>query len=181
MGPARFAALALAVGGGFGCGAMDEFEETFVDELTVPGTIGPQSPFTADYEGDLDRLDLASSAGFQEAGVTPSQVDSIRVVAGTLRIDSGTPELNDLGRYVERIELHVRSDNEPRALVTRLEPLPRAREVELPLAESPELVPFATDTGMGFEAELRLRRRPPVNIRLTTSLTLRVDVNLLGS
>lgn len=163
------------------CADLDEFEETYVDVLVVPGSAGPGSPFAASYEGGLADLNLSRSQAFAEAGVSPSDVDSIRVVAGSLAVDLGDPRLNDLSMYIESLELFVVSDNRPRTSVTRVENLPDADALELPLQGSPELKPFATDTGMRFDADVRLRMRPVFNLRLTTSLTLRVDINLLGS
>lgn len=164
-----------------GCSALDEFEEVFQDELVVPANVGVASPFSAGFAGALSSLDLSASRGFLDAGVSPSDVDSIRIVDGLLVIDLGDPRLNDLAVYVESFALFVESTNQPRAVLATVTDLPMASEVALPVEDSPELKPYATDSGMSFGADLVLRQRPPLNIRLTTTLTLRVDINLLGS
>lgn len=166
---------------GWSCDDVDEFEETFVDEVVIPGSAGPGSPFAADFGGELGALDLASSQGFVEAGVSPDEVDSIRLVEGTLAVDLGNPSLNDLSVYVESFALYVQSDGRPRTRLTRVDELPASAEVELPLADAPELLPFATDTGMRFDAEVQLATRPALNLRLITRLTIRVDIDLLGT
>lgn len=152
-----------------------------MDELVIPATVGVSAPFTASYGGVLNGLDLSSTQGFRDAAVSPSDVDSIRIVRGELAIDLGDPRLNDLSVYIERLELFVESDQQPRSVLSRIEGPPAVASVELPLSDSPELKPYATDTGMRFGADLRLRTQPALNVRVTTTLTMRVDINLLGS
>ncbi|MEL6186311.1 MAG: hypothetical protein AAFU79_16930 [Myxococcota bacterium] len=166
---------------GAGCSALDEFEEVFQDELVIPAAVSPSAPFSAGYGGSLSALDLSTSRGFLDAGVSPSDVDSIRIVDGLLAIDLGDPRLNDLSLYVESFALFVESNTQPRANLATVTDLPMADQVVLPVSESPELKPYATDSGMRFGADLVLRQRPPLNVRLTTTLTVRVDINLLGS
>lgn len=180
MRSARLLSALLTVLPTLGCDELDEFEETFVDVIVVPGNTGVQGPYNGSFEGQLSALDLSQSRGFREAAVNPSDVDSIRVTSGTIDIDLGSPRLNDLSVYLESFEIYVASDNQPRTQLTRLDSFPAAAQVALPLSQSPELKRFATDTGMRFDADLQLRQQPALNVRLTTTLVIKVDIDLLG-
>lgn len=171
------AGLAMATG----CDALDDFEETFEDVIVIPGARPAGTPFTSSYEGALSSLDLSSSRGFREAGVSPSDVDSIRAARGALSIDLGNPQLNDLSVYVASMTLFVRSDNQAPVVLAEVDDPPMAAAMALPLDTTVELKPYAVDSGMRFDAELTLAVEPALPVRLTTSITLAIDVNLLGT
>lgn len=164
------------------CDALDDFETTVEDVIVIPGMRPAGQPIAdVEFGGSFSQLDLSASRGFSEAGASPGDVDSIKLKSGRLQIDLGNPQLNDLSVYVAALTLKVSSDNQESAVVMTVSDFPMAASMDLPVNTTLELKPYAVDTGMRFDAEVTLATQPALPVKLTTTLTLAVDINLLGT
>lgn len=174
--------LALAALGGLSaCGALDEFEHVMEDEATIPGTYGMSGPFTLGYNGAFDGVRLDQAKSFQNAGVTPSDVDAIFVRSA--RVEGKNPAIDRLDVLINSIEIWVEADGVPRATIATITELPmNATGVDLAITDPTlNLKPFAVAPAMKVGATVNLRQRPSFNTTLKTTIKLLVDINLLGS
>ncbi len=168
-----------------GCDSLDEFEETITDETTIPGTLTmTQTPFQATYSGGLNGLDLSKAKTFQNNGVAPVDVDAIYVKALELSIDMGAgapAEWQDVSRYVQSFTISVSAPGLETKEVAKVEPIPMGQSVSIPVSSTVNLKPYAESSSMTFSAAVKLKMAPPVNAKLTTGITLLIDINLLGA
>jgi hypothetical protein len=165
------------------CAALDEFEEVLVDETTIPATSPVASPFAPGFGGGFGGIELSKSRAFGDAGVSPSDVDAIFVRSVRIEADSGSGnlELDRLDRLLTSINLYVEAPGQERRVIAQLAAFPAAASADLLVETMLNLKPWAVAPSMSIGAELVLTRRPAVNVKLKTTVTLLVDVNLLGS
>lgn len=170
---------------GAACGALDEFEETIVDETTIPGsTMTINGPFSPSFTGRFNGVDLSSTQSFRDNDVSPGDVDGIFVKAIRVEITTGAQnaDLDRLDRFIERLELWVEAGGQPRISLAVQEPFPMAQAIDLAVDPDLNLKPYATSTNMTIGANVRVAQdRPVVSATMRTTVTLLIDINLLGS
>ena len=175
----------VMLGLGTACGALDEFEETIVDQTSIPGgNMQISGPFSPQFMGGFNGVDLSKSRGFQNNDVSPNDVDAIFVKAIRVEIATGSQNatLDRLDNFIERLELWVETNEQDRATLAVQESFPMTRTIDLTVDKSLNLKPYATSPAMTIGADLRLAEdRPPFNATMTTSITLLVDINFFGT
>ena len=163
-----------------GCGALDEFEQVIVDETVIPGQANP-GPFNAQFGGALNNLDLSSANEFRNNDVSPNDVDAIYVQSIVVELDGGSPEVSIMSDYLDGIEFVVESDGLPTVSLGMITDIPMATSAAIAVDSSINLKDYAVAPSMRIRANIRLRRQPFVNLTVRTTVTLLVDINLLGS
>lgn len=178
------AALAVAaLAGGTiatGCGAFDDFEVEMKDEVTVPGrglVLGVFSPLP--YSGNLAGTQLSQNQTFQNQGVEPGDVDAIFVKS--IRLDDSEPNLKNFANVLEEVVLYVEAPGVERKELARGSGFPDAATVELMVQGTLNLKPYAVASSMTISAEVKLKQQPLNTFKILTTVTLLVDINLLGS
>lgn len=177
----RLLAIGLAVASSFGtgCGALDDFEHVLQDEASIPGSFFQTSPFALGYSGGFNDIQLSSSKSFQNAGVTPGDVDAIFVVSA--RLEGTKPQIDRLDVLLGRVEIHVEAPGvEKRTIATIEEIPPNASAVDLTVAPDFNLKPYAVAPSMQVGADVTLKQAPALETTLRTTIVLHVDINLLG-
>ena len=172
--------LGLLTVSAIGCGALDEFEEVIVDEALLPRqtTVGPFSP---QFGGSLTNIDLSASREFRNNDVSPGDVDAIFVRSIVVETDAGQPDLSNMSLYISRIEFYVEADGVERRTLGTLTDIPMATSARIPVDSDLNLKPYATAPSMRVGTNVDIHTQPFVNVTFRTTLTLLVDINLLGS
>lgn len=165
------------------CGALDEFEEVIVDETTIPATSPIATPFSPGHAGSFQGLELGKSRTFQNQGVSPSDVDAIFVKSVNVEMSTGSnnPLIDRLSLYVRSITFYVEAPGVERRVIATRTSFPEAASADLEVTPDLNLKPYAVAPSMDIGAEVVLERQPAVNVKLKTTLTLLIDINLLGS
>lgn len=171
------------------CGALDEFEQTIVDETTIPFTQSAAAPWQPSFNaGGFSNVNVSSLREFQNNGVEPGDVDAIYVKSATLDLATGAndPAFDQLDNFIVSVELFVESPGLPRQVVAKKDMMPETASTTLDITPGDmlpgvNLKPYATAPSMSFGAELRLKEQRGVNATLTTTVVLLVDINLLGA
>jgi hypothetical protein len=176
------------------CG-VDDFEEVITDEATLPANRTAGNPLNPDYGGTFDSLELSKARNFENMGVEPGDVDAIFVKSIQLEMDSGldAPEANKLSIYVESMEIWVEAPGEARKTIGTLAMAPETQSADLTIEadfapsaadmNGTGLKPYAVAESMQIGADLVLTPQgamPFLNIKLKTTVTLLIDIDLLG-
>lgn len=162
-----------------GCG-IDQFDDTIVDETTIPAASFTQSLFQPAFGPGLSNLDLSKSKSFENNGVTPSDVDSITIKSIRLEVSTGSPPLDRVDLYLSKVTFWVEAPGQARVVIGEKTSFPMAAAVELDIPKV-ELKPYATAASMTVGADVTPKTQPAVNVKLKSTITIHVDVNLLGA
>lgn len=180
--------LVLLASAGFGCGALDTFEQTIVDEATIPFTQTTQGPFSPAFgQGSFSSVNLSSLKEFQNNGVSAGDVDAIYVKSLTLDLATGSnnPAIDQLDNFITQVEFFVLAEGLPKQVIATKMVLPDTASTQLEITAGDmlpgfNLKPYAIAPSMSFGAEVMLKSPRAVNATLTTTIVLVVDINLLG-
>lgn len=165
---------------GVGCAALDEFEHVMEDEATIPGTIMMAGPFSLGYNGGFNDVRLSQEQSFQNAGVTPDDVDAIFVQE--VHIEAKNPQIDRLDVILDSIELYVAAEGEPTLTIATARDLaPMTTALDLTVDRTVNLKPYAVKPSMRVGANLVLKQKPLFETTLETTIRLLIDINLLGS
>ncbi len=176
------AALAVAM---TACGGLDEFEEVIVEEASIARTDGNgiNGPFSPSFGAGFSDIDLSQARTFENEGISPDDVDAIYVKSVTLEVDTGTDDsrLDQLHFYIEGMEMNVTATGQSEAMIAELPtPVAMTRVANLDVPPMLNLKPYATADSMTVTANVRLKEPRGVNFVLRTTITLLIDVNILG-
>ena len=160
------------------CG-IDQFDDTIVDETTIPAASFTQSLFSPPFGAGLSNLDLSKSQSFENNGVTPSDVDSITVKSIRLEVSTGSANLDRIDVYLSKVTFWVEAPGQARQVIGEKSVFPMAAAVDLEIPKV-ELKPYATAAAMTVGADLTPKTQPAVNVKLKSTITIHVDVNLAG-
>jgi hypothetical protein len=161
---------------GTGCG-LNRFNETIQDTATIPGTVLMMAT-PLGYGGSFNNLDLSHSMGFQNAGVTPGNVDAIYVQS--VHLQGAHPETDDFGAILSSVTMWVQAPSVPRATVASQNSFAAgSSSADLVLVmPSVNLKPFAVQPSMQVGADVVLKQKPALNTTITTTVILAVDIHL---
>lgn len=174
--------------GALSCGALDEFEQTIIDETTIPFTQPAQAPFTPTFAGGgFSSVNVSSLQEFQNNGVSPGDVDAIYVKSVTLDLSTGSnnPAIDQLDNFIVSVELFVEAPGLDRQVIATKTMMPETASTTLEITPGDmlpgvNLKPYATAPSMSFGAQMMLKDPRGVNAQLKTTIVLVVDLNLLG-
>ena len=161
------------------CGALDDFETTIEDEATIPGTFNAQTPSPLNFGGSFSSLDLSANREFSNQGVGPDDVDAIFVKA--VHVESTEPMRDRLDVLLESIDLAVSSPGIAEKSVASKSQFPAAPAVDLDVVPDLNLKPYATAESMTMGATISLKQKPTFTTTLRVTVTLAIDINLLGT
>jgi hypothetical protein len=176
------------------CG-VDDFEEVITDEATLPRMQPAGTPLSAGYGGSFNSLELSKARNFDNMGVKPGDVDAIFVKSIQLEMDSGSnnPAVDRLSLYVQSMELWAEAPGEARKTIGRLDMAPDAKSAELTIQpdfapsaaemKGTGLKPYAVAESMQIGADVVLTENGSgtfLNIKIKTTVTLLIDINILG-
>lgn len=171
------AALAAVISG---CGAFDDFEVELKDSITVPGSgLGLNVFSPLPYDGGLARTELAQNQSFQNQGVEPGDVDAIFVKS--IKLEDSQPGLRNFKAVLDEVVLFVEAPGVERKELARGSNFPDAATVELMVQSTLNLKPYAVASQMTISAEVKLKQQPLNTFKILTTVTLLVDINLLGT
>lgn len=165
------------------CGGIDHFEHTMVDEATVPGSSMINGPFSVQYGGAFNGVDLAKSESFSNNGVDPNDVDAIFIKA--VRFEGTRPDVDRLDVLLNAAVLWVEAPGLPRVTVASRYEFPSSNQTTLEVVagedgESINLKPYATAASMTVGTDINLKLQPAFTTTFRTTITLLVDINLPG-
>ena len=132
-----------------------------------------------DNAGGLNNLALSQDQSFQNQGVAPSDVDAIFTKSITL--EDGEPRLKNFANVVESVILFVEAPGVEKKELARGQDFPDAATVSLAIQPTLNLKPYAVAPSMTISAEVKLKQPPLNRFELKTTITLLVDINLLGT
>jgi hypothetical protein len=185
---------AFAAWAAIGCG-IDDFEEVITDEATLPRMQGSGTPLNAGYSGSFNSLELSKARNFENMGVKPGDVDGIYVKSIQLDMDSGSnsPQVDKLSIYVTSMELWAEAPGVARKTIARLDMAPDTKTADFAVeadfaptaadAKGTGLKDYAVAESMQIGADVILTEAGSgtfLNITLKTTVTLLIDVNILG-
>lgn len=165
------------------CGGIDHFEHVMVDEATVPGSSMINGPFSVQYGGDFNGVDLSKSESFSNNGVDPNDVDAIFVKA--VRLEGTRPDVDRLNVILNSVVIWVQAPDLPRVVVASSYNFPNSNQASIEVVaaedgESINLKPYATAASMTVGTDINLKVQPAFDTTLRTTITLLVDINLPG-
>lgn len=165
------------------CGGLDEFEEVIVEEATIRMTDGTAgAPFAPMYGAGFSNIDLSQAKTFNNEGLSPGDVDAIYVKSVQLEVSTGanSPVVDRLDLYVERMEMTVEADGQAKTAFATLDPVPMATVADLDVPMDFDMKPYAVAPSMTVGASVMLKEPRGVVVTLKTTITLLIDVNILG-
>ncbi len=161
------------------CGALDEFEVVIEDEATIPASAQVGAPVSPTYAGGFNSLTLSADKTFANNDVKPEDVDAIFVKS--VVVADSEPRLNNF-KIVDSIELFVSAEGLEKKKIASGSSFPEGATVTLSIEPGVNLQPYATKEQMTVSAEIKLKMPPGMfGFKLKTTVTLLVDVNLLGA
>ena len=170
--------LSLGLGGlgASGCGLAD-FQTTVSDEASIPGASDPPSPLGwTGFTGSFASLNLSADKSFTNAGVKPSDVNSILVKS--VHLAGADPGKDDLGAILESVTLSVEAPGLAKTSFATISPLPSGYQADMTVDGSLNLKPYATAPTMTISAAMTLKQRPALQTTLETTITLVIDPHL---
>jgi hypothetical protein len=157
------------------CGRLDEVDITRKASGTIPGAAGAAPlaiPSDVGLGLMLDRSVLA------ENGISPSDVDSAKVIALRITVMNGT----SFEAWLDEVSFFVQAEGLPRALVAQkkgIRTLPGGTTVIELSTPGVDLKPYVLAPSSTVSAEAS-GRQPPVATTLEATATVRVNVNVTG-
>lgn len=169
------AACMLALGGMATCDGVDNFEVEVGGNGVVPaGTIIDEVLGTLDVDA-LQSIDLSQE--LENQGVTKEDVDSVRMIRFTLRIEGPPGATFD---FLESVAFYAETEGQPRVLVAEIQEVPAgATELELEVIPDVELKPYVVAPQMRISGEVE-GSRPGEETTVAAEVVLDVDVTVPG-
>lgn len=160
------------------CG-IDDFEVTLEDSATISGTqFQTGIPGALDY-GNFGALTLETNKSFLDQGVSPDDVDAIFVKS--VNVAGGNPEIDRLDVILESIELSVDASGVNKRTIATGSNFPaQTRSVDLSVMSEVNLKSYAVANDMSVGAVITIKTPPALQTTIKTTITLLVDINLVG-
>ncbi|WP_437735196.1 hypothetical protein [Sorangium sp. So ce1335] len=158
------------------CDSLDNIDVEVGGTAVVPaGTIIDDLLGVLDFDA-FQNIDL--SAEFENQGVTKDDVDSVHLVAFTLRVES--PEGGSFD-FLSSASFFVEAEGQPRVLIAKLDEVPRgARELSMEVIEGVDLKPYVVAPSMTITSEAGVSGRPDEATTVAADVLLDVDVAVPG-
>ncbi|KYF75543.1 hypothetical protein BE11_05140 [Sorangium cellulosum] len=158
------------------CDSLDNIDVEVGGRAVVPaGTILDDVVGVLDFDA-FQSIDL--SAEFENQGVTKDDVDSVQILAFTLRVES--PESGSFD-FLRSASFFVETEGQPRVLIAKLDEVPRgARELSMDVVEGVDLKPYVVAPSMKITSEARVSGRPDEETTVVADVLLDVDVSVPG-
>lgn len=168
--------LAVAVSG---CG-LDDFEVVIEDDAVVQGTFGSGVPTGLMFGGDFNGLDLSTERTFNDQGVSPGDIDAIFVKS--VQIVAISPADTRLDPFLSAVTLTVNADGQPPLQFGQatLQDGVEVRTLNLDVMSMENLKRYAVAGKMTLGANVSVKQAPLFSTTLRTTITLNVDVDVLG-
>ena len=164
---------------GSACGAIDEFDHTMQDEATIPGSYDQTGPFALNYSGGFNSVSLSQEKSFQNAGVEPGDVDSIKVTS--VRLEGKNPQIDRLDVLLESVTIWIEAPQLERKTIASGANFPQGSSATDLMVPDVELQPYAEAPSMKVGADVVIKQEPLFDTTLRTTIVLHVDIDLLGS
>ncbi|WP_438027382.1 hypothetical protein [Sorangium sp. So ce233] len=158
------------------CDSLDNIDVEVGGRAVVPaGTIIDDVLGVLDFDA-FQSIDL--SAEFENQGVTKDDVDSVQILAFTLRVES--PESGSFD-FLRSASFFVETEGQPRVLIAKLDEVPRgARELSMDVVEGVDLKPYVVAPSMRITSEARVSGHPDEETTVVADVLLDVDVSVPG-
>jgi hypothetical protein len=168
--------LALALGMLTACSNVDNFDVPVDAKATIPAaTILDQLLDPLSF-GAFESIDL--SQDLKNQGVTKADVDSVHLQSFSLTITAPTGQTFD---FMESISFSVETEGQPKALVAKLDSVPKgATKIELTAEKGVELAPYVVAPSMRMTTSVK-GKRPMQQTSVDAHLVFDLDVNVTGS
>lgn len=157
------------------CGHLDEVDITRTVSGTIPGAPG-SPPLAVPALGGLGLM--LDRAALQERGISPSDVDSARLIGLRLAVTGGT----SFEAWLDGVSFFVEAPGLPRVLAAHksgMRSLPAGTAVIELATSGVDLEPYvlAPSSTVSVEAS---GNQPPVATAIEATATIRVNVNVTG-
>lgn len=159
-----------------GCGGILSFDTSISGQTTIQkGTLLEQA-LPMDFSG-LGGIQLSQTQAFQNQGVSPDQVDSIKMKSFTLEV-TDPPSGQDLS-FLDAIEFDVSADGLPTQRIAQSAPgaFQGARTVSLTV-DDVELKPYATAPNFSITSKATANERPDNDTTIKATVVLHVIPHL---
>lgn len=157
------------------CDNLDNFEVEVGGKGKVPkGTLIDELLSTLNLDG-FQSIDLSNE--LKNQGVTKDDVDSVRFVSLTLRIEGPVGATFD---FLDSVTFYAETEGVPKAMVAKIESVPPgAMELSLTVDTNVELKPYVVAPSMRLTAEVK-GKRPDQDTTVAADVVLDVDVTVPG-
>lgn len=171
---ARRALFLAAASFPFGCDDLDNFDVPVSGAAIIPpATLLDELVGLVPFDG-FDEISFERE--FANQGVTPDQVDSVRVSTFTLVIESPSDADFD---FLDGISFFASAKGLPEVRIASADSIPAgARSIELTI-DDVELKAYATASSMVVRGEVE-GKRPDVETRVRADVVFDVDVTIPG-
>ncbi|MFO0726856.1 MAG: hypothetical protein U1E65_23930 [Myxococcota bacterium] len=163
---------------GTGCGALDKFDVTLTDSASIPGSFMGMV-FQPQYAGSYGQLNLSGDQTFKNNNVKPSDVDSIFVKS--IELEDSQPMLNNLSNVVDSVSFYVSAPGMEKKLIGSGMAFQPGATATLTVDSTLPIKPYAVSPSMSISADIKLKKSPALNFSIKSTITLHVDINLLGT
>lgn len=156
------------------CDGIDNIDVEVSGSATIPAATLVDTLLGSLAIGGFDEIDFEQK--FQNQGVTPDQVDSVKVKSFVLTIES--PDDGNFD-FLQGVSFFARAPGEDEVRIASAEAIPAgARTVELTL-DDVELQAYATASSMTIRASVE-GEKPPETTQLRADVVFDVDVTVPG-
>jgi hypothetical protein len=157
------------------CDNIDNFDVEVSGKGVVPkGTIVDELLGALALDG-FQSIDLSNE--LKNQGVTKDDVDSVRLVSLTVRIE-GPPEATF--DFLDSVTFYVETQGQPKTVIATLTAVPAgAKEISLTVDPNVELKPYVVAPSMKMTGEVN-GKRPDQDTQVAADVVLDVDVTVPG-
>jgi hypothetical protein len=167
--------MAMAAASLSGCG-IAKFETTIADQATIPGTF-QMAPLGLGYGAAFNDLHLDTDKSFTNAGVKPSDVNTIFVKS--VHVEATMPERDRLDVILASMKMFVEAPGVDKQQIAWIDAFPMGAAADLMVDSTINLKPYATAPSMKVSAEVVLKKAPLFPTTIKTIVTLAVDPHVL--
>jgi hypothetical protein len=157
------------------CESVDNIDIATAGKVTIPKATLVDKLLGKVAFGGFDKVDFSES--FQNQGVTPDQVDSVRVKAMTILVEAPSSGNFD---FIQSLHFFVKAEGLDKIPIGSMEMVPKGkRELNLDIDNGSELKPYVTAPSMQILSEVE-GSLPDQETVIAAAVVLDVDIHVPG-
>ena len=157
------------------CESIDNIDISTGGKVSIPKATLVETLLGKVAFSGFDKVDFSES--FKNQGVTPDQVDSVRLKAMTIIVEAPS---NGNFNFIEKLHFFAQAEGLPRVPIGSMEMVPQGkREINLDVNADVELKPYVTAPVMQISSEVE-GSRPEQDTVIAAAVVLDVDIHVPG-